>query len=230
MNRILALLIAILTLASCAETFSVQGSSSISALDGNTMYLKVVKDKEMKVLDSCDIVHGQFTLTGILDTIRIASLYLGEESIMPLVIEKGNIAVKIDNTAQVVSGTPMNDLLYDFIKAHNQLDARMAELSRRQSQMLLEGIDEAIINEELYREAEAIATEEDALVTDFIVENCDNVLGPGIFAMLTGAYQYPILTPQIEVIMSKVSEKFKADPYVSEYYRIALENEAAAAQ
>lgn len=224
------IVIVLMMLASCAETYNVQGTSSVSALDGNTMYLKVVKDGDMKVLDSCDIVHGQFTLSGVLDTVRLGNLYLGEESLMPLVVEQGNIIVKIDNALQTVGGTPHNETLYEFIKAYNQLDARMAELSRRQSQMLLEGIAEDIINQELLREAEVIADEEDKLVTTFIEDNFDNVLGPGIFMMLTSTFRYPVLTPQIEVIMNKATDKFKNDPYVSDYYRRALENEASLGQ
>lgn len=231
MKKMLSVIVIVLMmLASCAETYNVQGTSSVSALDGNTMYLKVVKDGDMKVLDSCDIVHGQFTLSGVLDTVRLGNLYLGDESLMPLVVEQGNIIVKIDNALQTVGGTPHNETLYEFIKAYNQLDARMAELSRRQSQMLLEGIAEDIINQELLREAEVIADEEDKLVTTFIEDNFDNVLGPGIFMMLTSTFRYPVLTPQIEVIMNKATDKFKNDPYVSDYYRRALENEASLGQ
>ena len=68
--------------------------------------------------------------------------------------------------------------------------------------------------------------QEDSLVTNFIVENFDNVLGPGVFMMVTGNYQYPILTPQIEDIMSKATEYFKNDPYVKDYYEKAQENQA----
>jgi hypothetical protein len=43
--------------------------------------------------------------------------------------------------------------------------------------------------------------------------------------MLTSVYRYPILTPQIEYIMSKATKKFKRDPYVNDYYTTAQENE-----
>lgn len=101
----------------------------------------------------------------------------------------------------------------------------MSELSHRQSQMMLEGIEEHIINEELSREAGKIAKEEDKLVTTFIVENFDNVLYLGVFMMITSGYRYPILTPQIEDIMSKATEKFKNNPYVKDYYQTATDNE-----
>src|SRR5574344_434154 len=226
MHKILFAFATMALMASCAKSYNVQGSSSISSLDGSKLYLKAVKNNELKSIDSCDIVHGQFHFNGILDTVRMANLFMDDQSIMPVVLEEGEIVIKIDNAAQSVGGTPLNDKLYKFIDKHKQLDNRMSELSHKQSQMMLEGVDELTINEHLNAEAEKIAAEEDKLVTSFIVENFDNVLGPGVFMMITSGFNVPVLTPQIEDIMSKATDKFKNDPYVKEYYQVASENMA----
>jgi hypothetical protein len=216
-------LLIVSSLVSCAESYSVQGSSSVSALDGSKLYLKAIKDNELKNIDSCEVVHGQFRFAGLLDTVRMANLFMDDESIMPVVLEKGEISIKIDNASQTVAGTPLNEKLYEFIDFHNQLDNQMAELSHKQSQMLLEGIDEAVIDQQLTIEAAEIARREDSLVTNFIVDNFDNVLGPGIFMMITSSYRYPVLTPQIEEIMGKATDRVKNDPYVKDYYSKARE-------
>lgn len=227
MNKLLYVSLAVISvLTSCANSYSVQGSSSISSLDGSKLYLKAIKNNELQNIDSCDVVHGQFQFSGVLDTVRMVNLFLDDESIMPVVLENGEITINIDNANQTVSGTPLNEKLYKFLNKHNQLDNQMSELSHKQSQMMLEGIDEREINEHLTQEAAKIAQEEDKLVTTFIVDNFDNVLGPGVFMMITSGYKYPILTPQIEDIMSKATEKFKNNPYVKDYYRTATENEA----
>ena len=226
MHKILLAFATMALMASCANSYNVQGSSSISSLDGSKLYLKAVKNNELKSIDSCDIVHGQFHFSGILDTVRMANLFMDDQSLMPVVLEEGEIVIKIDNAAQSVGGTPLNDKLYKFIDKHKQLDNRMSELSHKQSQMMLEGVDELTINEKLNAEAEKIAAEEDKLVTSFIVENFDNVLGPGVFMMITSGFNVPVLTPQIEDIMSKATEKFKNDPYVKEYYQVASDNMA----
>ena len=226
MYKILLAFATMALMASCANSYNVQGSSSISSLDGSKLYLKAVKNNELKSIDSCDIVHGQFHFSGILDTVRMANLFMDDQSLLPVVLEEGEIVIKIDNAAQSVGGTPLNDKLYKFIDKHKQLDNRMSELSHKQSQMMLEGVDELTINEKLNAEAEKIAAEEDKLVTSFIVENFDNVLGPGVFMMITSGFNVPVLTPQIEDIMSKATEKFKNDPYVKEYYQVASENMA----
>ena len=225
MKKILFLLIVVAVLTSCASSYNVEGVSSIPALDGSKLYLKAIKNNEFKNIDSCEVVHGEFHFTGLLDTVRMASLYMDDESIMPVVLEKGEITIKIDPVRQQVGGTLLNDSLYKFIDKHNQLTSQMNELSHKQSQMLLEGIDEEVINRQLTNEAARIAEEEDRLVMKFIEANFDNVLGPGVFMMITSQYRFPILTPQIEDIMSKATQKFKNDPYVKDYYQTAQENE-----
>ena len=62
-------------------------------------------------------------------------------------------------------------------------------------------------------------------MTSFVTDNFDNVLGPGVFFMVTIGFQYPELTPWIEDIMSKATDKFKNDAYVKDYYQKAQENE-----
>jgi len=226
MNKILSAIVAALALTSCAESYSIQGSSSISSLDGSKLYLKAFKDRELKNIDSCDVLHGKFRFAGLLDTVRMASLFMDDESIMPVVVEKGEIEIKLDKASQKVTGSPLNDKLYGFITLHTQLNNELNELSHKQSQMLLDGIDEEVINRQLSAEAAAIAQREDSLVTNFIVDNFDNVLGPGVFMIMTSNYPYPVLTPQIEDIMSKATKSFKEDAYVKEYYATANEIQA----
>ncbi len=227
MNRIVYFLAMLAVMTSCAESYNIEGSSSLSSLDGSKLYLKAVKDGQVKNIDSCEVVHGKFKFAGLLDTVKMVNLFMDEQPLMvPIVLETGEIRVRIDDTSRKVSGTPLNEVLYQFIDQHNQMESRMNELGHRESQMLLDGIDERTINEQLSMEAAQIAREEDSLVTNFIVDNFDNVLGPGVFMMITAGYEYPILTPQIEFIMTKASDGFKNDPYVREYYKTASEIQA----
>ena len=109
MNKILYMFVLVAAVSSCASSYNVQGSSSISALDGSKLYLKALKNNEVKNIDSCDVVHGEFHFAGLLDTVRMANLFMGDESIMPVVLEEGEITIKIDNASQSVGGTPLND-------------------------------------------------------------------------------------------------------------------------
>ena len=67
MNKILYASVIMALFASCASSYNVTGSSSVSALDGSKLYLKALKEGAVKNLDSCDVVHGEFHFAGLLD-------------------------------------------------------------------------------------------------------------------------------------------------------------------
>lgn len=225
MNKVIYAFVSLLVLTSCASSFNIQGSSNIPTLDGQKLYLKVLKDNDFKNLDSCDVVHGQFSFTGTVDTVRMASIFLDHESIIPLVIESGDIVIKLDNSQQAVSGTPYNDKLFRFFNKYNQLKNRQADLIHQHDQAIMNGSDMQVVNARLNAEAYRLSLEEDQLVTTFVTENFDNVLGPGVFFLVTIANEYPLLDPWIEDIMSKATDLFKNDPYVKSYYEKAQENQ-----
>lgn len=226
MNKLYYALMVLGVLTSCANTYSIQGTSNVSTLDGRMLFLKVMKSNDLKNVDSCEVIHGQFHFSGTIDTTTMATIFMDDESIMPIVLEDGDIAIKLDNTQRAVSGTPLNDKLFEFIDLYTQLQNQVNELGHKQSQAIMDGEDEQLTNERLMREANVIAQREDSLVTSFITDNFDNVLGPGVFMMMTAVYRYPELTPWIEDIMSKATDKFKSDPYVKDYYLKAQENQA----
>ena len=89
----------------------------------------------------------------------------------------------------------------------------------------MNGSDMEVVTRKLTAEANHLAEQEDKLVTSFVTENFDNVLGAGVFFLVTMGNQYPMLTPWIEDIMSKATERFKNDSYVKDYYQKAQENE-----
>lgn len=225
MNKVLYTFVTLLALTSCASSFDIQGTSNISTLDGRKLYLKVLSNNEFKNLDSCDVVHGQFGFAGSVDTVRMANIFMDDESVMPIVLESGNIHIKIDNAQQEVSGTPLNDKLFLFFKKYNQLKSQEADLVHKHDQAIMDGSDMAVVTAQLNEEAARLSQEEDRLVTSFVTENFDNVLGPGVFFMVTIGNRYPMLDPWIEDIMSKATDKFKNDPYVKDYYQKAVENQ-----
>jgi len=225
-NKVLYSLVVLAACSSCAEQFTesynIQGASSVSVLDGNKLYLKVMEGQELKSIDSCEVVHGGFGFAGRLDSVCIAMLSIMDGG-MPLVMEKGDIKVTIDRTGHRVSGTPLNEELYSYMDKLLQLNNQRAELGHKQIEMMLEGVDEQTIAEKLTLEDNRFLMQIDSLETGFILSHLDNVLGPCAFQMLTSGFQYPVLTPQIEEIMSKATEKFKNDPYVRQYYKDAKE-------
>lgn len=214
MKKILYLIACMAGLTSCAEQYSIQGTSTLSVLDGNKAYLKVLKGTKMEVFDSCEVVHGQFRFSGTLDTVcYMGALSMGGQNIMPVVVEKGDIQIRINETQLKVSGSPLNDRLYEFLDKHNQLESQINELPHMESRMLLDGISEEEIREKLTIEHSRLALQEDYMVSEFVEANFDNELGPFIFVSMASS------TPQVEHIMSKASDTFKKHPVVNDFYK-----------
>lgn len=210
-------------LLSCRSQYSVKGSSSVDDLEGKMLTLKVYVDGEMRSIDSTRVVHGRFNFGGNMDSIMLANVFLDNISLRPIVLEEGEVTLSIGETQQTATGTPLNDTLSGFIRRKTQLDAQMAELPHLQSQMIMSGIDYDEVMYELGKQSQQISAENDRLIVRFISENYNNVLGPGIFMILTSSLPYPILTPQIEEIITNAPPYFLGHPYVKEYIRMAKE-------
>lgn len=224
MNKLFFLVIASLFLISCGTGYQIEGNSSVSHLDGKMLYVKMPHLDGLMNVDSAEIVHGMFTMTGDVDSIYIASLYMDEENIMPFVMESGNIRIKIENTNISVVGTPLNDKLNNFIVQKNALDDRAYELERMETRLIMDGVSSDEVDKRVQEEELKLTDEMNALAKQFIQENYENVLGPGVFIMLCNSFPYPILTPIVEQIHDEAPESFKADPMVAEYMRVAREN------
>jgi hypothetical protein len=211
-------------LASCSEQYLVTGSSYVEGLEGRTLYLRVFKDSVMCSIDSSKVVHGRFKFHGIMDSVMMANVFLEDNSVMPVVLESGDVNVRIESNDQSATGTPLNDSLTNFIKKKAQIDARMAELPKIEAKMYMNGEDEVKIQMELDERVRELEEENDKLITHFIRSNYNNVLGPGVFMIMTSGFQYPILNPQIEEIISQAPPYFRNHPYVKEYIKAAESN------
>ena len=225
MNRIFYAFIALMALASCANSYDISGTSNVSTLDGRMLYLKILENNDFKNVDSCDVVHGQFHFQGSVDSMKMANIFMDNDPVLPLVLESGSITVKLDDTQQVVSGTPMNDKLFGFFKKYQQIQNQQRELVHKHDQAIMNGSDMVAVNKQLNEESIRLSEQEDKLITSFVTDNFNNVLGPGVFFLVTMGNQYPMLSPWIEDIMSKATDYFKNDPDVMDYYKKAQENQ-----
>jgi len=219
-----SLVLVLLTLTSCNKSYKITGVSSVSNLDGKTLFLKVAQDGQWVNVDSAEIVHGEFTMKGCVDSVQMVSLFVDDENIMPMVLEGGNIEINISNTKLSVKGSPLNDKLYAFVEKKASLDTRVEELGHKEAKMILDGVDPAEINQILTKESDQLMNEMNGYVKSFIAENYENVLGPGVFMMMCSNFPYPLMTPALEDIVKNSPESFKNNPLIKEYVTKAHEN------
>lgn len=224
-NKLLPLLFLMaIALSSCGHSYTIKGTSSVSYMDGKTLFLKVLQNDKWVNVDSAEVIHGQFKMKGSIDSIMVASLYMDDQSLMPVVMESGTIKIDITDDEMKVSGTSFNDKLYTFINKKNELDQKLQDLDHKSTQMMVQGIDESTIRMQLGSEAESISNQSMALVKNFIKDNYENVLGPSVFIMLCSSMPYPMMTPQIEDMLKDAPDSFKDNAMVSEFISKAHEN------
>ncbi len=222
MKKLLYAAIIAVTLVSCGKTYDITGTSNISMMDGQKLYLKVPKDAEtgdLEKVDSCDVVHGEFAFSGRVDSTSWAGIYMDDQSLIPVVLESGGINVKINDTQSFLGGTPLNDKLYKFLHSFNQIVNDAQALSSKHSQYIMDGMSEDSANAMIAAQSDKLDERVDELLMKYVSENFDNVLGPGIFLMVaTTLYPQPVLSPWVEDVMSKATPAFKNNPFIKEYY------------
>ena len=110
----------------CKSEYNISGDSSIQALDGRMLYLKVfTNNDQLHNLDSCEVIHGKFNFMGMIDSTSMGELFMDNESIMPIVLENANLNIKLNNLEQRVSGGSLNNKLYRYLEQKSQLETQI---------------------------------------------------------------------------------------------------------
>ena len=217
---ILLIVLSSALLASCGSTYTINGTTDVSSLDGQKFILRAFCDEELKAIDSCDIVHGQFNFKGTIDSLKIAYI-TNEACVVPVILEEGEIAVSINMAGETISGTTFNNKFSDFQKALDKVDGEINDLPRKQSQGIMIGENEDSLNVSLDKKFQMLIVKRDSITTKFICNNFDNILAAAAFQYLTIPLLMqggvPQLTPWIEEILSKANDDFKNDAYVKFY-------------
>lgn len=213
-----------LILSSCraSYSYSINGTTDGSVADGQKYFLSAFGDKKMNEIDSCDVIHGQFSFSNSTDTVKLG-LIISDDLILPVVLEEGNITITLDSKVGTeVVGTPYNDALNDFRKQLEKIEGEMNDLSEKQMQGIKNGEDEDSLNIALTQEARIILDKKEKLIKKFIVDNFGTPLAAAAFQGLTIVpfmlqNGYAELSPWIDEILTKADDAFKNDPYVKFY-------------
>lgn len=209
-------------LPSCAS-YRVEGTTNVPTLDGQKLFLKVASHDAIIDLDSCEVIHGIFRMDGEVDSIALGELYIGGESLMPIVVEKGKIRITIENSGLEASGTPLNERLYSFIKNKNLLEQNLSDVHHKQMQQIMDGMSADEAEKQALKESEALVEKMNQLITDFVTDNFDNPLAIQIFSMYCQSFPQPVMTPTIKEILDKAPAQFKEESFVKEFLKLVKE-------
>lgn len=215
----------LVSLCSCSTQYNISGNSSVATLDGRMLYLKTCGDDDIMLkVDSCEVVHGKFNFMGVIDSVCMGELFMGNESVMPVVIETGDISILINDLEQRVTGGSLNNRLYQFLGKRTKIENQIMELSHQEAHLILAGNDPFRTHKLVQKKTDELYEEITKLETEFVLENDNNVLGSTYFMVLCNQYPYPIITSQIKNILKKSSDKFRNLPFVRTYVNAAEQN------
>lgn len=209
---------------SCKQDYKIEGSATIIGLEGKKLFLRTLQKDKWIDIDSTDIVHCEFKMKGKVDSTIMAFLFLDHQQIMPIVLEKGNVVVTIDNKDISAQGTLLNNTLYEFIRIKNNLEFEYEELNRNRMKRMMESSSIKEAHNQYMEQAYDLERKMQRLTDSFIQQNYENVLGPNLFMASYGNTNYPLLTPEIKNIMDKAPEAFKNDSQVKCFISKAREN------
>ena len=236
MNKILYALVILLALTSCTKSYYIHGTSNISSLDGRQLYLKGGSGDSLITLDSCEVVHGNFSFKGTLDSVQVAQIYMDDMNLQfPIVLEEGDIQLKLDNTLLRVSGTPLNEKLNTFWTKFTQLRNQFIEIDHEEGVSIMNGHDEEATNARLIKKALLVYANIDKLFTAFVTNNFDNTLStwgfltrvsydmtPNAYPIWMNDYLYANAGSQlpswVEFIMAKAPDVFKNNAAIKDFY------------
>lgn len=236
MNKILYALVILLALTSCTKSYYIHGTSNISSLDGRQLYLKGGSGDSLITLDSCEVVHGNFSFKGTLDSVQVAQIYMDDMNLQfPIVLEEGDIQLKLDNTLLRVSGTPLNEKLNTFWTKFTQLRNQFIEIDHEEGVFIMNGHDEEATNARLIKKALLVYANIDKLFTAFVTNNFDNTLStwgfltrvsydmtPNAYPIWMNDYLYANAVSQlpswVEFIMAKAPDVFKNNAAIKDFY------------
>lgn len=205
-------------LASCAEQCNIAGNSTINSLDGHMLYLRISADgANTACIDSCKVVHGKFNFFQNIDSIIMAQIYIGEESVMPIMLEQGRISIEVNPFGPKATGGPLNDRLYRFMQEKNRLENRQWQLDQQCMRMMHEGFSPDEISRSLEPKILKLAKEVERMETKFIMDNYENPLGPNYFMFLFGQDFQPVMTRQVNQILGNAPQDFLQHPLIRNY-------------
>ncbi|MCQ2267195.1 MAG: DUF4369 domain-containing protein [Bacteroidaceae bacterium] len=226
MLRSLSLLLsAAALLCGCATQYDIAGNSSIAEVDGHMLYLRVMGDGVERMscsIDSCEVVHGRFSFGGEMDSVVMAQVYMGNELMMPIVLENGQLRVKLDPVGQTVEGGLLNKRLYNFLQKRDRLENQLWQAEQECIRALRSGKGNIVeLHETLRRRAAKLNRQIEEAETRFVVDNYTNALGPGYYIMLCNQQIFPVMTEQLRHIADGAPDDFLNHPFINNYLRMA---------
>ena len=179
MKKLIYLLAAAAIMAACSDNkgYTVTGTVE-GAADGDTVYLKKAKGRQLVSLDSTVITNGTFTFKGIQDTVANRYITYAAQNKEPLLIdfflENGQININLTRNNDSATGTPNNDIYQAIRTQLNDLNGQIMAIYD------VIATDSTLTEEQSNakgKEIEALQDKSVSVLKDAISQNITNAVG-----------------------------------------------------
>lgn len=222
------LFLGVLLAVACTTTdsqYSVIGTSSQANLEGNIAYMKRMDRGSYQDVDSCEVIHGNFQMSGPLDSVMCVSIFMGEtysnnNRPILLVLEQGDVKVNIDYASVRAEGTPLNDKLYRFLASRDSIGMLLTDPNLTQIGMMVDGYSAKTIQarmQQVQKDNQKLYDALNELEANFVEDNYDNVLGVTWFLRMCEQSLFSFnepTNPFIKKLYKRAPESFKKNPNV----------------
>lgn len=173
--------------------------------------------EDLQPIDSAEIVHGNFKMSGDVDSTMMVVLYMDRRPLGIMVLESGNISVDVGNVDVKISGTELNDKLYSFTKKKMEYENVLSTLDSKLAKRVMEGADYDEVKDSLSMESERLVKEYDEHILNFIKSNYDNVLSAGVFLLMCYSTPPEALPESFYSLYKTAPESFRNNETIRKY-------------
>lgn len=193
-----------MALASCQQQsgYTIKGTID-GAKDGETVYLQDFAGYELIKKDSTIVKNGAFEFKGTPDSVTtMRYVTYAQDENQPLMmamvfIENGNITLKMNQEANVVSGTKCNDAYQNFMTQYLDINMSMRELYNKMKSDATLTADKRVEMEAELNRKDSLGT---AMVFNAIEQNISNLVGVHLLTSFAPTFAPEKVMPLLDQI------------------------------
>lgn len=185
------------------NAYTVKGNVENNDLNGQTVFIKKLVDKQLTSVDSTVIADGKFTFKGKIETPEIYYIEISKLGRFGFILESANIDFTIGDGFYTVTGTEFNSTITDFIKQRAEILKKGDAIVERYESAKADGSLTQELEGSLDTEYEAVEKELQDFGSEFLKKNVNNKVGELFVSNITSRWEIK----EIEELLALANEE-----------------------
>ena len=179
MKKLLLFAAIVFATVACTDknAYTVKGNVENKDLNGQTVFLRKLVDKQLTPVDSAVIADGKFTFKGQIEMPEIYYIEIPRLGRFGFILESTKIDFTIGENFYTVSGTEFNNEITDFNKQKAKIVEKMNDIEERYENAKTDGSITQELENSLDAEYKIVEKELKDFGVDFLTKNINNKIG-----------------------------------------------------